>query len=275
MSGCTPKLDYGGNYEQWWKQMRAVLADKQLHWVCEQGHWSRNLSQSEREESAQASTTICNEVESRLLLRTPAEDLLEAPRLLNRLRELCKPFRLLDLPPELRTRIYDMDVGSLPTYDIDYSILRAFEVAPRACELPALSRVCRQVRAESLGLFISSTNFRMELPDCYCKEDALRINEIVRAWAENVAGPFIRHLRSVFFYVYPTSGWRLTFTEQKGLQIAYYNGDEDVEEEFPQLERFEQYFKGVEADRKALGMKGESIILAMLKDPLIWICDWE
>lgn len=66
-------------------------------------------------------------------------------------------FRMLDLPAELRTRIYELVVIKAPV--IDTTITRDHVEIANMLIQPPLCRVCRQVRNESLPIFYGANVF--------------------------------------------------------------------------------------------------------------------
>ncbi len=74
--------------------------------------------------------------------------------------EVSEPFRLLDLPPEIRDMITTRVVTKQPRKDWPPKQVPV----PRRCE-PALSMTCRQMRNESIGIFYRRTSFNVCLDD--------------------------------------------------------------------------------------------------------------
>lgn len=64
---------------------------------------------------------------------------------------------LLSLPPEIRNRIYEYAVVELPCVEIH--LRQHQEPCGHGGEQPALTRTCRQIRNESLGLFYELNAF--------------------------------------------------------------------------------------------------------------------
>lgn len=73
-----------------------------------------------------------------------------------------RPFRLMDLPVEVRLRIYE----------IAFEIGNYQEMAPRCpsnISEPALLRTSRKIRNEAVRVFFRTSCFRFELPELYAK----------------------------------------------------------------------------------------------------------
>ncbi|KAK7914057.1 hypothetical protein PG985_011760 [Apiospora marii] len=68
-------------------------------------------------------------------------------------------FGFLDLPPELRNKIYYLALGEYETSSDPYGPTTCTALAP-----PALTRTNRQIRKETLGLYYSQNRFSFKLP---------------------------------------------------------------------------------------------------------------
>ena len=68
--------------------------------------------------------------------------------------------RLLSLPPELRNRIWDTTLNEVSNRQASIKVVHDRQVE-RICQ-PKLLQVCRQIRAEVLPMYYSSTTFRFE-----------------------------------------------------------------------------------------------------------------
>lgn len=78
-------------------------------------------------------------------------------------QEAVQPFRFLDLPPELRNRIYEYCVTSPDDLLLPAACRHSSE--PQAVQ-PPITRTCRQVRGEALPLFNQLNVFRAHIHRC-------------------------------------------------------------------------------------------------------------
>ncbi|KAK3713460.1 hypothetical protein LTR37_008418 [Vermiconidia calcicola] len=62
----------------------------------------------------------------------------------------AEPNRLQKLPAELRNRIYEL---ALPRSEVVHAAYRSAEYVEPRVKQPALTRTCKQIRAEALPLF--------------------------------------------------------------------------------------------------------------------------
>ncbi|KAF2164508.1 hypothetical protein M409DRAFT_25385 [Zasmidium cellare ATCC 36951] len=269
MTSCTVKLDFGGDFKSWSTEMSSILQAKQLSRISWFNPKYGLMGKLGWQESLHASLAIFSEVEPYLLGRVPVEDRFDAPRLLAHLQKLCWPFRLLSLPAELRNRIYDLYFQSKSFGNKCRGVLVVSCYLDGRYRLPPLTYVSRQIRAESLSLLVGTTSFKSLLPPCYDWEGAQHANRLVRAWVVDAAGAYFRYLRTVYFHIYSFWDCILTFSDRHGLTIDF--TDTRNEQVAEHQQKLVSYIKGLEEDRKALNLKGESIVLAMIKEPNVWI----
>ncbi len=76
--------------------------------------------------------------------------------------EHSEPFRLLDLPPEIRDMITTLVVTKLKS-----SFYQAYTIPVPSRYEPALSMTCRQMRNEAIGIYYRENRFRVCLDDFY------------------------------------------------------------------------------------------------------------
>lgn len=268
------KLDIGEDYDQWWIHIATKLIERKLYYRSV--HFEGAFLCMNEEDKVEASMLICNQVTTPFLSRVPPVDRLNEPRrLLGHLQRLHKPFRILDPPAELRVRIYDMYMQSMREENDLYHALYAGPDIFEVYELPPLTCVSRQVREETLGIFAYSARFCIALLSYLSQAGFQENSKMLRMWAEKSAMSYLRHVRTVYFDIFLQEGCgpTLTFTEQHGLKVVFetaeYGTSPYSEEE---KQRLSEYIGGVEEDRRAFNLKGESIVLAMIKDPTIWEC---
>ncbi|KAF2164507.1 hypothetical protein M409DRAFT_25384 [Zasmidium cellare ATCC 36951] len=276
------KLDIGGDYDQWWKDVYFALSAKHgkgLLVYCEprrQSYLSHDEKENMEEGNFEASVIIYNHVSTSLLLRVPHRDRFLPRKLLAHLAVLSKPFRILDLPAELRFRIYEMYFAAVapgPHNVLDDGLPMA-----TTSVLPSLTKTCRQIRQESLSLFISSRTLDISLPVSEDESQALHNIDTVKLWAENCAKAYLRHLRAVnlsyHMSTFPGFDCNLSFTEHSGLQISLESDDAWIyanQKAEAKQKQLKEHAEKIEAERRVLDLKGESIVLALIRDPEVWV----
>ncbi|KAK4547657.1 hypothetical protein LTR36_000614 [Oleoguttula mirabilis] len=125
--------------------------------------------------------------------------------------DVSTSFRLHDLPPELRLRIYEFAVTSdgpvqLTFNDYDFNATNGTSSAPKAAvqawkqpaaiatrTQPALSRTCKEIRGDALKLYYAQNDF--EAGYCMSQED--REPEVLMAWLECIGAQSRGRLRSL------------------------------------------------------------------------------
>ena len=98
-----------GHYDEWLERMLDLPRKYDLHTIVER--IVSNTPESgftELQESYTAAWLVQASVRTHLLERIGLETRRRGVALVLLLRKHCQPFRIMDLPPELRVRIYDM-----------------------------------------------------------------------------------------------------------------------------------------------------------------------
>jgi len=165
----TSGLLYEGNFDEWLPRMSAALAQygqyqvrsshtKALYVRCD---WDVDIIRH-------GATIIWCHASPYVRLRVPDKDRMNPTTLIRALRELARPFRMMDLPPEIRLRIY---LFSLPPYDSediwllerlkDRGSSQKFEDTNRGITAPPLMSVSRQVRLEALPVYLQTTTLNL------------------------------------------------------------------------------------------------------------------
>lgn len=268
MASDADMLDFGDDYDAWYKKMRAILERKTLWLFCTPFHRRCFPLQTGREKSLEAALIICDKVKARLLLRVPSDDRLHASFLLEHLARLLRPFRFLDLSPELRLHLFDLQYPNRMFHALDGS---DHELAHTGDEFPAVASVSRQIRAEFLHYFIPTRHLALTLPFCKDDKSALRMSDMVKAWAKGPAKAYIRHIRAVRLCIYTREECDITFSKKTGLRIKLV--EPTHREDDAKMIELREYIQSIEAERQVLSLKGEAIVLALIRDPKVWV--WE
>ncbi|KAK5707236.1 hypothetical protein LTR17_020869 [Elasticomyces elasticus] len=180
--------------------------------------------------------------------------------LLGRLEKLCKPFRLLDLPRELRDKIYEQLLPqgrSIWELDTGLNLRR-----PRV--MRTLSASCSQLRAECAAFYYGRN--QIELMDQYCYGGQLYD---VQRWADAVGMANLRHLRhlTVWFAYYKGSYYKfdITYSADTGLHVGLVDCcDCDQEDE---TDTAMEYCALIERRKAKEGWESTGIIEYLLSDP--------
>ncbi|SMR54937.1 unnamed protein product [Zymoseptoria tritici ST99CH_3D1] len=196
---------------------------KGLHQVLTEAN---RKDDSFREMSMRAASIICTHVRIEILQRVPVEDLVDAPRLLAHLKKIAQPFRFLDLPTELRSRVYTFIPGFplhgqyIEVVDILLGDMardnheKYLAVIDQKCDgyaaseeeeamkiklggrhniMPPVSQVCSTLRTDvAADIFTNSiVTFGFE------PMAARHTNLVLKTWFAEVGQPHLQHIRRV------------------------------------------------------------------------------
>lgn len=161
----VPPLLHVGGFDHWWRKAEMMLIS--------QGHFT--LSLKEADSSADTAFYTNGREPARLLRRYVSKDVLgristealdHIHTLVPALRKVTsEPFRLLDLPAKLRVRILELAVTKkTPIYLHAEAPKDGSEVTYKkraSYYQPAICRASRQLRMESLPIFLRGNEFRV------------------------------------------------------------------------------------------------------------------
>ncbi|KAK3612764.1 hypothetical protein LTR56_028251 [Elasticomyces elasticus] len=181
---------------------------------------------------------------------------------------MAKPFRLNDLPQELRDRVYGwhfantlfgtFDEGSWNTH----TLLGFLDMKAQA--LPFYYK--------TLVVMLHGHGDGIEEEDGVEEGDSNKEEEFsgpdqVRSWAEKQSGGCARFLRTIIAQHLYKIGTSLTIElkDRVGLVARYGKG-------FPsdKQQAWEEHVANVEKDRKAFGLQGEALALCFTSKPELW-----
>jgi len=157
----TSGLLYEANWDEWLPRMQAALAQYRPHdKILTRRDRSGNLSVGYSGSQKLSAIMIWCKTSPHIKLRVPDSGRKHATKLLGTLHKLAQPFRVNELPPEIRLRVYRF---SLPTCDFTAIQLleqrtdnagseRFVETSKGIVGSPLLS-VNRQIRLEALPLY--------------------------------------------------------------------------------------------------------------------------
>lgn len=199
------------------------------------------------------------------------------------LKKLCRPFRLMDLPSEIRLNILE-EVLEGCKIERDAAITK-WTVRP-SHQIPAIMGTGHQLREEALPLYLARSNFLLRLDDdkrSYSYDGfCFKMNQAVNRWSKVFPRSSTTHLRKLTLRIpflqskSPRNGgshkvWHnveadveLSFSEKNGLQIKLpENSNAETKA------NLEKYISEMEKKRSER-LKGESIIMACRQDVGIW-----
>ena len=260
---------YGGNWVEWEPRMSAIL---RIHGFDLHDDTSTLRDCIARQPSEQKSkkelpkfvALIRPFVSPNFFQGVAKDDLVDARRVMRRLKEISFSFRFLDLPAELRSRVYDYVLLGNEKITID-------PVRKTMHQQPAITKVSRQLRRESLPAFLRCSTFEFD----FTWDENFRpyngfVAAAVRRWVGNMPRPQWKHLRAISLNLrIPNSLWsnipgKIEFAHapNKGLHVQYP----------PLLERtkkllLDNHVKYAEENSKVFGILDGTIILAVISNP--------
>lgn len=252
------------NHTTWHTQITKLLEHRGLSDVCCSAYPLYTPVQIKR--SAEAAATIIGTVSAHLLLRQPREHLLNAALLLSHLKNFAKPFRFLDLSPELRNLVYDHYLGEKNRWSRMYCLeMDVDRNRISNTRMPGLMQVCKQLRKDFRPLYFAEYHFSINFHSYFTLKEVKEAIQFISQWSENVAGTDLRHITELYVSIEHIGLCKLSTLKGGGLELAKFEGD--VSREAKKL------LRQTNALSKALGLKGEALVMFVIQDPSIWVVD--
>ncbi|KAK5699534.1 hypothetical protein LTR97_005662 [Elasticomyces elasticus] len=256
---------FEGNFEAAMESLRSVLEPKGL-WLRATRprlhHAKLTQVQEEKIERAEFWTTgiIIQHMSPKLALMRTIELPITAYVLLGRIKGACKPFRLFDLPREVRDKVYGQLLPqrrSIWELDTKLNLNR-----PRVMKI--MSATSSQLRKECAEFYYSQNH--IELMDEWCYGNQL---DDVQRWADAVGMANLRHLRhlTVCFAYYKGFYYKfdISYSADRGLHVGLVDcRDCDQEDE---TDTAMEYCALIEQRKTTEGWQSTGIIEYLLSDP--------
>ncbi|KAK4922200.1 hypothetical protein LTR49_010421 [Elasticomyces elasticus] len=198
--------------------------------------------------------SICKQVSPAILDRVPPKDRGHLERLLHNLKALARPFRLNDLPPELRARIFQFHFGQAARYNICAGSIKDKTKQP----LSNLLLVSRATKTESLPLFLGSAEICSRDPLLsYHRRGNSVVEVAIRSWIRTSIKEKAKYLRCMTVKTY----WGdivVRLNMNTGLELGpmppLFSGERIA---------WTDHVKKIELIRQALGLRGEAVVLVL------------
>ncbi|KAI5365874.1 hypothetical protein Slin15195_G074010 [Septoria linicola] len=173
------------------------------------------------------------------------------------LRDLSRPSRLLDLPEDFKSRIYDASLA-LERNARDTCHVRD--------PLPALLCASKTIRHAARALYFAFTPFVLEVSIDFAQEPLSKeVRVRAQAWIDNHIKDEVKHLRSLTIKAHGSLSVTCTFSPEKGLAVNIQGHVNDV-----MSQKLTSAATGVEAVRAAMRGKGDSIIMFLWSNTSAW-----
>ncbi|KAK4960078.1 hypothetical protein LTR10_002969 [Elasticomyces elasticus] len=261
---------YEGNYDEWEGRMQGTLEMHNIA-VCFNDEDGLYICREEltAADEPKATTLITNLVSEGILGRISDSGKDNPENLLDSLRDLAKPFRLNDLPPELRERIYSFHFAEEQVY--------LFSSRKTYHTLPSLLLVSCVSRLQALPIFYRDSKFLFSSSEREHEKKNGRVNHTVvalRQWAKSALQQGVRDLRRLCVCTMGRYSATIVVTldvlNKKGLMVTF---ERETRSRFftaKQKQAWRKHIEQLEADRQALGLLGEALILAFTTKPELW-----
>ena len=217
---------YGTNFSEWKERVISILQIQGLEgYLLEGGHSSNSQDEAKKcsDGSGLATVIIIALVNPGIIDRIPASERSRPWLLMQRLEIITSQFRFLDLPAELRNRIYNLVLADSDRVTITLK-------TKHTTGYPAITKISRQIRSEVLPIFYCATTFELLF-----HSTSPGIAGVAQQWARNVVRDWLKQLRNLSVSIRInkvgiTSGEhayikhqeiRFTLTPEEGLQVHY------------------------------------------------------
>ncbi|KAK5686328.1 hypothetical protein LTS10_002445 [Elasticomyces elasticus] len=258
-------LLYEGNFSKWQEEtMCAVEVYKQL---------SPPTYSYQPHHDSQATRTrifelILDRVSPALAQRVSVGKFDGPEALLRSLEAIAKPFRLNDLPAELRDPVYTFYFGKGPIFSVHCRTSKPHK--PSKPTIPNLLLVSTSVKTEALSASYARVDYRFEFRDSYlvrCLKGGDSAGaRMIRRWARDKLQDDVKYLRQLSVGCERYGGvFKVRFEPKKGLTVSCPPGcPEEVKVEW------EKHITESEAKRQELGSVGEAVVAAVMSMPKLW-----
>jgi hypothetical protein len=139
-----------------------------------------------------ATVIIIALVNPEIIDRIPTSERSRPWLLIQRLQSMTTQFRFLDLPAELRNRIYSLVLTGCDRVTITSE-------TKHTTEYPSITKISRQIRSEVLPVFYSSTTCELSF-----RSTSPGVARVAQNWACNVVGDWLKQLRTLSINVRAT-----------------------------------------------------------------------
>ncbi|KAF7198466.1 hypothetical protein HII31_00205 [Pseudocercospora fuligena] len=264
---------YQGNFDSWKDTVDGHLKSHSLEgWNYEhaEAYRFRTINPDKLSDVDHAVDIILRKVPASLRRTVPNHLMIYPYALWKHLEQYSKPFRLLDLPPELRETILLHSFGQ--------------EVVHPGDALPPILIASKQLRAESRKLYYQESHFYLDFEaeaadrdqvEENCETRVQFLNYWVKKWITNEVNTAKEHLRHVVLYIeeigfeislsFASKEDKLCVKLEQKTDSPLYEVDEGS------LVGLGEYVDMIEQRRKeGICTKGEAIVDALLHTPKKW-----
>jgi hypothetical protein len=276
-------LLYEGNFDEWLLRMRATLAQRFAGDVTIQGprfsHLKIVSNSSKWNNELVAIFILWGHTSSYIKLRIPEDQCQHPTILLRALSRVATPFRFMDLPPELRNRVYSMAASS-GSSTVSLTPGYARQGSGRANDRRSLLCVDRQVRAEFLPVYYNDRCFEISWQrssSWWCLQQGFgtEVVQSINDWASVLRAESLKLLRQVRVKLRVRPGINVPSRPLR-FSLDRINGKFEVkcsEHEWlkPRARSLlEEHAIAMSTVAQASNLEGEALIIVLASRPEIW-----
>lgn len=283
-------LLYEGNSKEWEPRMRAILAQNGCTFPALR--WGLLGPEAAKE----MATIIWCHTSPNVKARVPKIDREHPYTLIRALRRRTRPFRLMDLPPEIRLKI--CLYNSPPSNSKEISLLepsilsRSFENTREGwIESPLLS-INRQLRLELLPVYLKTTSFDLRFTYRHDSERTLRDAQLypkfwprptnadqvyaMNAWVSRSKPDSLKLLRKISVQLPPLAVCNGPRDDMLDISVDFVDGDLKLKVgKHPWLKPdsqllLEDHASAISKLAQSLKLQGESLALFLTSRPDMW-----
>lgn len=292
-------LLYEGNFDQWLPRMRAILAQHGCRLQADPSGSLKVHCGSCKATAKEVATVIWSHTSPNFSLRVPEEDRESPTALITALRDLARPFRLMDLPHSIWLPIC---LGSLTPCDFkeirllerpsdDGTSQQFKDTNQRIIEAPLLS-VNRLIRLEHLTIYHLLTPYDLVFTKrCYSKRALLCVQQspercprptnaerisAINAWVSRSTLDSLTVLRKISFRLPLLAVCKVPREDMLNINLKIgHDWWELVVEEHPWLNSDSQLLLSDHATAtsklaRSLKLQGQALIMFLTSRPNIW-----
>lgn len=257
---------YEGNFTAWESSLRALLATHRLDHLLQDSPQAFPQSGGEKAQTSAALSMIKALVRPELLQRIPRKNRRDARTLVSKLKARAKPFRFLDLPPEIRNIVYEIILPNGKEVQVSGRVTGGPTTVSSPRPFWAITQASQLIREESNLLLYSRCHIRLSLSTSRPTTEVC--GQTAHLWASKMTAEQRQSLRKVTIQALDPLGQflnpksvTLTFCPMNGLE-AKLNGhsSDKVHRSLNDL------VEKIESIRKMISLQGEAIILALAMD---------
>ncbi|KAK5740228.1 hypothetical protein LTR17_004729 [Elasticomyces elasticus] len=258
-------LLYEGNFSQWKQETMCAVE------VYKQSPTPTHYNQPPLD--AQTSRLrifeiILDRVSPALAKRVSVGELDGPEAVIRNLEAIAKPFRLNNLPVELRDPVYKFYFEEGMIFPVYCRTAKHHKLSKPT--IPNLLLVSRSINTEALPVCYASVDYRFEFQDSYLMRylkggDSVAVR-MMRRWARDKVQDNVKYLRQLSVGCERYDGiFTVRFEPKKGLTVSCPPGSpEEVKVEW------ETHITESEAKRQELGSVGEAIVAAVTSMLELW-----